>query len=220
LAKFDQSLLKNFDYITLNGKPLDLKHNYYQQLDDYKILYLDDIKHPRLIRQINSYFDQDFNLFQRDVNDYLPKTVDLSTWLNVSEKDKGSIHKIPPKIYPKVAIIPRDSGKYKIKEWKQQKRVLQLNLSKPSQIIVKTLFYPAWSAKVAKINSNGKDKYSKNLTLFYSQDGRIKFRLPSGNYRVKIWYKGTIAERTGVIISGITLSLITFFIFRKTHKKN
>jgi hypothetical protein len=82
-------------------------------------------------------------------------------------------------------------GEVKIKRWDSWHRELQIRATESSTIKIRTYYYPAWQLLANK----------QSYPLQMAEDGRIKFNLAPGFYRIELIYGWTWAFAIGVFIS-------------------
>ncbi|PZO14335.1 MAG: hypothetical protein DCF25_15035 [Leptolyngbya foveolarum] len=94
--------------------------------------------------------------------------------------------------------VSQGEAKVKIADWRSYHRQLEIDAQEPSTVILRTYRYPAWHLYV-----NGSAH-----PIEPASDGRIQFRLPTGQYEVALVYEQTLAFKLGLVVSG--LSAIAF----------
>ncbi|WP_157951235.1 hypothetical protein [Cyanothece sp. BG0011] len=207
LLKFDLTSLNNVDNLIVNRTEISqelLAKKEYDQEVNYYFISLDRRKF---------YLNNDFQYIQTDVGEYLPKTVSQDNWVDPGEKGRG--RKLPP-IYDKKVKLMEGKGQVSVQSWTPGKR--EVSISNSTNIIVnlKTFYYPGWSIQVTPPL---KDIEQRDFFL-PSENGLMQLQLPPGNYQVKIWYQGTMAERLGIIVSLISIVSLLFLLSKGFRESN
>lgn len=160
------------------------------------------------------YENQDLKLLVKDVTDYLPKKVSpKKDWLSIKSNKPKDGNFLLPKLYPIIELI-KGEGEFSLNTWGYKKRSFQVSATTDIVINLRTYYYPGWEIKITP-NLNNVDE-----VMTAASDGRIQLTLPKGNYEVEIWYKGTLAERLGSLISFITVLLLGGLWFSFKDNKN
>ena len=97
---------------------------------------------------------------------------------------------------------PLTSGSIEVQVWSPDYRRLSIDTASELTIDLGMLYYPGWHIKT---NPKLSDVGSLSLP---SEKGLMQLQLPTGNYEVEIFYRGTTAERLGTIISTCSFILI------------
>ncbi|HAX76838.1 MAG TPA: hypothetical protein DCY88_13600 [Cyanobacteria bacterium UBA11372] len=204
LIDFKQSNLKSIEYLVTNRSAIPA-----ETLQNIKNRKVGDYHYFELGRRTFVYLDRDLQFFQSDVMDYLPITVPTKNWLSPRKHSP----RIPPQPYQLVEFVEGD-GKFSIQDWHQGQRLLKLNATTPVVLNIRTFYYPGWGIQITPPPTN----QSQETLLSAAQDGRMELRLSPGTYDIKIWYRGTVAERIGTLISWVTLLVLLgvyLWLFRK-----
>jgi len=98
------------------------------------------------------------------------------------------------------AEVIAGSGSVITKVWKPGNIVLQVDAQKDSLIKVNQLYYPNWVASI--VNQN---KITKEPTHPTKNEGLLELKVPSGSSQVRLKLETSQAEKTGQIISILSL---------------
>jgi len=208
LIDFKNTNLKAIDYLVTNRAAIPAE--VLQQIKNRK---LGDYHYFELGQRIFLYLDRDLQFFQADVMDYLPSALQTKNWY----APRKFAPRIPPRRYQQVEFA-EGNGKFSIKDWHPGQRQLKIDAVTPVLVNIGTLYYPGWGIQITPPPSN----QIQETLLFAAQDGRMQLKLSPGTYDIRIWYKGTVVERIGTLISWVTLVLLLCFylwLFRKDLSK-
>lgn len=148
-----------------------------------------------------SYYDDSIDahyttqVFQTD--DKMPKDY-LPIWVKVIKKEK---------ITSPVFV----SGEGMVSNYSTRSASVSFNLSVNKDAVVELpiTYFPGW-----KVRLNGKE-----IALNTPSDlGLIVFSATTGNYEVKASFENTTLRTIGNIVTGVSLILVEYFIFRKKNK--
>ncbi|GET35452.1 hypothetical protein [Microseira wollei] len=201
LIDFKQTNLQAIEYLVTNRAAIPP-----ETLQNIKNRKVGDYHYFELGRRTFVYLDRDLQFFQSDVMDYLPITVQTKNWLSPRKHSP----RIPPQPYQLVEFVEGD-GKFSIQDWHQGQRLLKLNATTAVVLNIRTFYYPGWGIQITPPLVT----QSQETLLFAATDGRMQLRLSPGTYDIRIWYRGTATERTGTLISWVTLLLLLSVYLRK-----
>lgn len=208
LIDFKNTNLKAIDYLVTNRAAIPAET--LQQIKNRKV---GDYHYFELGQRIFLYLDRDLQFFQADAMDYLPRELQTKTWL----APRRFAPRIPPKTYQQVEFA-EGNGKFSIKDWNPGQRQLKIDATTAVLVNIGTLYYPGWGIEMTPPPTN----QSQETLLRAAEDGRMQLKLSPGTYDIRIWYKGTVVERIGTLISWVTLVLVLCFylwLFRKDLSK-
>ncbi|MFB2982604.1 hypothetical protein ACE1CM_41530 [Microseira sp. BLCC-F43] len=210
LIDFKNTNLKAIDYLVTNRAAIPAK--VLQQIKNRKV---GDYHYLELGQRIFLYLDRDLQFFQADAMDYLPSALQTKNWLT----PRKFAPRIPPRRYQQVEFA-KGNGKFSIKDWHPGQRQLKIDATTEVLVNIGTLYYPGWGIQITPPPSN----QSQEQLLYPAEDGRMQLELSPGTYDIRIWYRGTVVERIGTIISWVTLVLLLCFYLwlftRDLSKKN
>src|SRR5262249_18746517 len=99
------------------------------------------------------------------------------------------------------AELESDFGTVTVEDWKPQHRVIQANLTDDDVLLVRTFYFPGWTAKVD--GTPAEIKIGEEL-------GDMEIAVPQGSHRVELVFGTTKVRRVAAIITVCTAGLIVF----------
>jgi hypothetical protein len=102
------------------------------------------------------------------------------------------------------AVLAGGNGRVLIERWDPEHRILQVELSEPDRLLIRTFNFPGWSAA---IDDERADIISE------TQLGNIAIELPPGAHRITLDYKDTPVRRAAGIITLSSVCLLIALAF-------
>ncbi|MGD1704550.1 6-pyruvoyl-tetrahydropterin synthase-related protein [Dapis sp. BLCC M229] len=128
----------------------------------------------------------------RDVEEYRPLL-----------KNGSSSPPVPLIGQPKISVVS-GQAKISIQQWQSYNRIFSVTTEKPSQIKIRTYYYPAW-----RIYLN-----QKPYPLSMANDGTIELNLNPGEYTVRLFYSWTYPFILGIIISIFSIIILSTYWYK------
>ena len=133
-----------------------------------------------------------FDMRPRPANEHIP--------VDASEFDRFvAIH--PPKTARLAALSTGNtSGTARVERWQPRRVVLKVEATRDSELTLNHFYYAGWQGRI--------EGAATNLTVSPSPDGFIQIDVPKGDYDLILELPKDSAERSGAVISLVSLSLL------------
>jgi hypothetical protein len=129
-----------------------------------------------------------------------PSNVDPSTAQDFAAFDRFvAMH--PPKTAQLEALSTgKTSGTARVERWQPRRVVLKVEATRDSELTLNHFYYAGWQGRI--------EGAATNLTVSPSPDGLIQIDVPKGDYDLILELPKDSAERSGTVISLVSLSLL------------
>lgn len=108
---------------------------------------------------------------------------------------------IPYAMLKERAILKNGNGPVTIMRWEPEYRVMHVQTTEPTEILIKTFYYPRWKAYInAKSVPVSPDPVS----------ALIRVAIPKGQYDIEIRFENSVYRSIGFIVSIISMGILLF----------
>lgn len=146
------------------------------------------------------WLTRDGRVWRSEVLDYLPRSAARPA-ADLSEQGRLLVAPFRPGASG-LRIEPPDAGRVLTQQRAPQDWRLSLQLDAPATVELEVLRYPAWSLEVAAEDAALQPAVPDSASAFH------RVALPAGQWRLRLHYAGTQAERIGTAISLCALLLV------------